>query len=86
VSGLSPNPGGNGAALAQIELQDNGPGFTPEALTKASTPFWTTKVVGLGLGLAVAKRILEVHHGRIDLEPPSAKKGRAGAYLPAAEP
>jgi len=56
----------------QIEVQDNGAGFTPEAARKAPAPFFTTRNVGLGLGLAVSRKIIETHHGRLEIVPPQA--------------
>jgi signal transduction histidine kinase len=56
----------------QIEVQDNGAGFTPEAAKKAPAPFFTTRNVGLGLGLAVSRKIIETHHGRLEIVPPQA--------------
>jgi len=60
----------------QIEVQDNGGGFTPETAQKAVQPFFTTRNVGLGLGLTVTRKIIEVHHGKLEIVPP--KTGRAG--------
>jgi signal transduction histidine kinase len=60
----------------QIEVQDNGTGFTPEAAEKASSPFFTTRNVGLGLGLTVSRKIIETHHGKLEIVPP--KTGHAG--------
>jgi signal transduction histidine kinase/DNA-binding NarL/FixJ family response regulator len=60
----------------RIEVQDNGEGFSPEALKRASDPFFTTRNVGLGLGLAVTRKIVETHHGKLEIVPP--KTGRAG--------
>jgi nitrogen-specific signal transduction histidine kinase/CheY-like chemotaxis protein len=54
----------------QIEVQDNGAGFTPEAAKKAPAPFFTTRNVGLGLGLAVSRKIIETHRGRLEIVPP----------------
>ncbi|MCU0782644.1 MAG: ATP-binding protein [Verrucomicrobia bacterium] len=72
----------------RIEVQDNGDGFTPEALQRASAPFYTTRNVGLGLGLAVTRKIIETHRGKLEIIPP--KTGHAGIIrisLPAgAEP
>jgi signal transduction histidine kinase/DNA-binding NarL/FixJ family response regulator len=66
----------NGLQEMQIEVQDNGAGFTPEAAQKASAPFFTTRNVGLGLGLAVSRRIIENHRGRLEILAPKA--GPAG--------
>jgi signal transduction histidine kinase len=81
--------GGAKPAL-QIEVQDNGAGFTTETAQKASSPFFTTRNVGLGLGLAVTRKIIETHHGRLEIVPtPSAKSGVVRISLPlasAAEP
>ncbi|MFO1514373.1 MAG: response regulator [Verrucomicrobiota bacterium] len=68
----------NAASLAglQIEVQDNGGGFTPEAAQKAVLPFFTTRNVGLGLGLTVTRKIIETHHGKLEIVPP--KTGRNG--------
>lgn len=59
-----------------IEVQDNGNGFTPEAVQKGVAPFYTTRNVGLGLGLTVTRKIIETHHGKLELVP--AKTGRTG--------
>jgi signal transduction histidine kinase len=56
----------------QIEIQDNGAGFTSEAGQKAPTPFFTTRNVGLGLGLTVSRKIIETHHGKLEIISPKA--------------
>jgi signal transduction histidine kinase len=60
----------------QIEVRDNGTGFTPETAQKAPSPFYTTRNVGLGLGLTVSRKIIETHHGKLEIVPP--KSGQAG--------
>ncbi len=67
---------GNGLPGLQIEVQDNGAGFTPEAAEKASSPFFTTRNVGLGLGLTVSRKIIETHRGKLEVVAP--KSGHAG--------
>lgn len=59
---------GAGPALL-IEVQDNGPGFSPDVREKASQPFYTTRVVGLGLGLTVSRKIIETHQGKLEILP-----------------
>jgi len=56
----------------QIEVQDNGAGFTAEAAQKAPAPFFTTRNVGLGLGLTVSRKIIETHRGKLEIVPPQA--------------
>lgn len=50
-----------------IKVTDRGPGFSPEAAERAFEPFFTTKgeTSGMGMGLAIAKRIVEAHQGSI---------------------
>jgi signal transduction histidine kinase len=67
--------GGDALGL-HIEVQDNGGGFTPEAMQKAVAPFYTTRNVGLGLGLTVTRKIIETHHGKLEIMPPQS--GHAG--------
>jgi signal transduction histidine kinase len=67
---------GNGLQGLQIEVEDNGPGFTAEASQKACSPFFTTRNVGLGLGLTVSRKIIETHCGKLEIFPP--KSGQAG--------
>jgi signal transduction histidine kinase len=73
---LQTGNGGTGSKALEIEVQDNGAGFTPEALQKAPAPFFTTRNVGLGLGLTVSRKIVETHHGKLEIVP--AKSGQAG--------
>jgi signal transduction histidine kinase/ActR/RegA family two-component response regulator len=73
---FQPEGNGSGAHRWEIEVQDNGDGFTPEAAQKASSPFFTTRNVGLGLGLAVSRKIIETHRGKLEIVPP--KSGQSG--------
>jgi signal transduction histidine kinase/DNA-binding NarL/FixJ family response regulator len=60
----------SGSRWAQIEVQDSGTGFSAEAAGKASEPFFTTRNVGLGLGLAVTNKIIQTHCGKMEIPPP----------------
>ena len=51
----------------EIKITDTGPGIAPEQKQMVFQPFVTTKSAGLGLGLALAQRIVERHGGVIDL-------------------
>lgn len=52
---------------ALVEIRDQGPGFTPEALEKAHDLFYTTTESGLGLGIPFARKIVESFGGDIQL-------------------
>jgi signal transduction histidine kinase/DNA-binding response OmpR family regulator len=60
-----PGPGGR-PGLA-VRVHDNGGGFTPEVAARATDPFFTTRGTGVGLGLTVAKRVIEAHAGRLEV-------------------
>lgn len=48
-----------------ITIKDNGPGLTTEQSERMFEPFFTTKSKGTGLGMAIARRIVEAHGGSI---------------------
>ena len=59
-----------GDELAVVTIRDHGVGISAEALPRVFDPFFTTKPagVGTGLGLSMAKKIVELHDGAIELE------------------
>lgn len=50
-----------------IEIENNGKSIDPCLTNKVFEPFFTTKAKGTGLGLAIVKRIIDSHHGQIQL-------------------
>jgi two-component system sporulation sensor kinase A len=56
-----------------IRICDSGVGMPKNVIEKVFTPFFTTKARGVGLGLAICKRIVEAHEGFISVE---SKKGK----------
>jgi two-component system sensor histidine kinase PilS (NtrC family) len=50
-----------------IEIEDSGKGISKQTLGKIFEPFYTTKKGGIGLGLAIAKNIIEAHGGHIEV-------------------
>ena len=61
-----------GGACGLVAFTDQGPGIPPDVREKVFTPFFTTKTRGSGLGLPIAKRLIEAHNGQISIECPSA--------------
>jgi len=53
--------------MATISVSDTGRGIPPEELPNIFRPFYTTKGNGTGLGLSLARRIVEEHQGRIEV-------------------
>jgi len=53
---------------AEIELSDTGAGMTEEVMENLWKPLHTTKAKGMGLGLAICKRIVEAHGGTISVK------------------
>jgi signal transduction histidine kinase len=56
----------NGGRQALVRVRDNGAGIPPDRLDRIFNPFFTTKEKGTGLGMAIAKKIVEAHTGTID--------------------
>jgi signal transduction histidine kinase/pSer/pThr/pTyr-binding forkhead associated (FHA) protein len=71
-------------AVVEIEVIDNGPGITKDRLGWIFEPFNTTKGMrGTGLGLAVTKRIIEEHRGRIAVQSEPGAGATFRVILPA---
>ncbi len=79
---ISP-PGGR---LAVIRVIDNGPGIAESIRQKVLQPFFTTKEEGTGLGLSIVDRIIEEHHGSMDIESNENGGATFSISLPIKEP
>ena len=51
--------------FAEISVRDTGPGIQAEDLKKVFEPFYSTKEQGMGMGLSIARTIIDAHSGRI---------------------
>ena len=55
-------------SLVTLSVEDSGPGMSPAQLARAGKPFHTTKPRGLGVGLALARRVMERFGGRLEID------------------
>lgn len=72
----------DGGDRVKFEVQDTGPGIPPEQLDSVFEPFFTTRATGTGLGLPIARSIVERHGGSISLESSSGSGTRVTVNLP----
>jgi len=58
-----------------VSVHDSGPGLAPGEAENVFDAFYTSKVEGLGMGLAISRSIIEAHGGRLDVLSPSTEGG-----------
>jgi len=77
--------GGVTTQVVVLEVEDNGPGISPEVQSRLFDPFFSTKSNGTGLGLSISARIVDRHGGTLDF---TSEIGRGTVFriiLPAYE-
>jgi len=72
----------DGQPAVRIQVIDTGSGITAENLKKLFEPLFTTKARGIGLGLAVSRKLVEANGGRIDVQSEVGKGSTFTVYLP----
>ena len=72
----------NGAGAATVRVRDNGCGIPADKLDRIFSPFFTTKDKGTGLGMAIAKKIVEAHGGTIDVVSEAGRGSEFKVTLP----
>lgn len=70
----------------EITVADTGCGMTEEQRARLFQPLFTTKPKGIGLGLAVSKKLIEAHGGEMTCESAVGKGTRFSIWLPALLP
>jgi signal transduction histidine kinase len=65
-----------------IIIQDNGAGMDRETLENIFIPYYTKKSSGSGLGMPIAKKIIEGHKGKILIDSKLGRGTKVGVYLP----
>lgn len=73
-----------GTGTAEVTVEDNGPGFPDDIMDDATRPFVTTKEEGTGLGLYVARKVVQDHKGRMILQRADSGSARVKVMLPLA--
>jgi signal transduction histidine kinase len=74
--------GSDGGATVRLVVEDTGPGMSPAVLQQVFEPFFTTKRDGTGLGLALARKLLEAAGAGLALESEPGRGTRAVIVLP----
>jgi signal transduction histidine kinase len=77
---------GSHDSCASVVVSDTGRGISPQHLSNIFRPFYTTKGNGTGLGLSLARRIVEEHHGRIEVASVVGKGSQFTVLLPFQSP
>ncbi len=75
-------PEGEQFPTLRVEIADTGPGIPPEVLDQLATPFFTTRVGGTGLGLALSRHWLARHDGTLRIESRISEGTRVKVELP----
>jgi signal transduction histidine kinase len=73
----------NGQDVVVASVADSGHGMTPDEIKTAFEPYFSSKETGLGLGLALTRKIVEDHGGAITLESAPGRGTTARVVLPA---
>ena len=76
----SPQPG-----MATVTIRDNGCGIPEDKLGKIFNPFYTTKQTGTGLGMGIAKKVVESHRGNIEVKSRVAEGTEFSISIPLAD-
>jgi signal transduction histidine kinase len=71
--------------MVVITVKDSGVGIPPENMQKIFEPLFTTKAKGIGLGLAVSKKLVEANGGQIEVSSEPGKGSTFTVYLPVDE-
>lgn len=72
----------NGKSLISVCIRDSGPGISNDVRNRIFEPFYTTKTNSMGLGLAVCRKIVEQHEGRLRLAETSSHGSTFEVVLP----
>lgn len=72
--------------MIQVAVEDTGCGMSEETLSRVFDLFFTTKPQGTGLGMAIARSVVDLHGGRINIESRLGQGTRVLVLLPVKQP
>jgi len=78
--------GASDPAIAEVTIEDSGPGIPEDETRRIFEPLYSTKPQGMGMGLAIARTIVERHGGTLAAEPRSGGGSRFRIRLPRIRP
>lgn len=79
-----PSESGDRASGITLTIRDTGRGISAEAMREVGQPFFTTRAEGTGLGLATARRFIEQHGGKVELQSELGVGTTVSIWLPLA--
>jgi len=74
------------SAGVRISVEDSGPGMDADVARRAFEPFFTTRPAGTGIGLAVVRRVVEVHGGEVRVSRGEGRGSRVELVFPYTRP
>lgn len=77
---------GSGAGMATVKIRDNGCGIAEDRIRKIFNPFYTSKKNGTGLGLGVARKVIDAHRGEIQVSSHPGAGAEFVIWIPLASP
>ena len=72
----------SGERFVRMDVEDSGPGLQGRTVEHLSAPFYSTKSDGMGMGLAICRSIIELHHGGMDAGSGALRGARFSFTLP----
>src|SRR6185437_12887110 len=68
----------DGRAVVRLEIEDTGTGIPEDVKPRIFEPFFTTRATGTGIGLAVVRRVVDTHRGRLRVD---TAEGRGTSFI-----
>ncbi|MGD9896557.1 MAG: GAF domain-containing protein [Candidatus Methylacidiphilaceae bacterium] len=76
----------DGIAYLALGVRDSGPGMTESEMANLFVPFLTRKTQGTGIGMAIVRKIMEDHRGKVEVDSTPGKGSRLSLLFPLSPP